>query len=218
MRIYLKLSSNFESVPFEHNAILTGILNRWISDAKIHDNLSLYSFSGLRGGIANKDSLNFPQGGEWFISAYDSRLILKIIQQIKIHPYLAFGMMVKEIMVFKTPIFTTIERFKLATPVFIKRTVGRKCIHYLFNNYESDHLLTETMKNKLDYVGIHDELICISFDRSYKNPKTKLISYKGINNRVNWCPIIIKGKPETIAFAWQVGIGNSTGIGFGSLI
>jgi CRISPR/Cas system endoribonuclease Cas6 (RAMP superfamily) len=34
---------------------------------------------------------------------------------------------------------------------------------------------------------------------------------------VNWCPIIIKGKPETKLFAWNVGLGNSTGIGFGAI-
>ena len=27
----------------------------------------------------------------------------------------------------------------------------------------------------------------------------------------------LKGSPEQIAFAWDVGVGNSTGIGFGAL-
>jgi CRISPR/Cas system endoribonuclease Cas6 (RAMP superfamily) len=29
--------------------------------------------------------------------------------------------------------------------------------------------------------------------------------------------VIIKGTPEQLAFAWNVGLGNSTGIGFGAL-
>jgi CRISPR/Cas system endoribonuclease Cas6 (RAMP superfamily) len=29
--------------------------------------------------------------------------------------------------------------------------------------------------------------------------------------------VIIEGKPETKLFAWDVGIGNSTGIGFGAI-
>ena len=40
---------------------------------------------------------------------------------------------------------------------------------------------------------------------------------KGIENRASICPLIIIAKPETIAFTWNVGIGNSTGIGFGAI-
>jgi CRISPR-associated endoribonuclease Cas6 len=44
-----------------------------------------------------------------------------------------------------------------------------------------------------------------------------MIIYKGIANKANWCPVIIKGRPETKLFAWNVGLGNSTGIGFGAI-
>lgn len=44
-----------------------------------------------------------------------------------------------------------------------------------------------------------------------------MVTYRGIGNRANMCPVIIDGRPETKAFAWEVGIGNSTGIGFGSI-
>jgi hypothetical protein len=41
--------------------------------------------------------------------------------------------------------------------------------------------------------------------------------YRNISMRVNKCPVIIKGRPETKSFAWNVGIGNSTGIGLGAI-
>jgi CRISPR-associated endoribonuclease Cas6 len=65
--------------------------------------------------------------------------------------------------------------------------------------------------------GLQDNTLDIRFDTSYSGAKTKLISYGKIKNRVSVCPIIIKGTPETKAFAWNVGVGNSTGIGFGAL-
>ena len=66
-------------------------------------------------------------------------------------------------------------------------------------------------------VGLEDDRLEISFDLKYPKAGTKLIDYSGIKNRANWCPVIIKGKPETKLFAWNVGLGNSTGIGFGAI-
>jgi CRISPR-associated endoribonuclease Cas6 len=65
--------------------------------------------------------------------------------------------------------------------------------------------------------GLEDDTLEIQFDRENPRATTKLINYKEIKNRTNWCPVIIKGKPETKLFAWNVGIGNSTGIGFGAI-
>ncbi len=218
MRINLKLTTNKQPVPFEYNAVLAGVFHRWVSDAQIHDSLSLYSFSGLRCGSTNKSNLTFPEGGEWFISAYDSKLLMKIIKQIQISPEVGYGMIVREVIVCENPVFKLEERFMLATPVLIKRMVDKKYVHYLYFDDDSDLFMTETMKTKLNAAGMNDESLKISFDKSYERRKVKLVSYKGINNKVNWCPVIVSGKPETIAFAWNVGVGNSTGIGFGALI
>jgi CRISPR-associated endoribonuclease Cas6 len=62
-----------------------------------------------------------------------------------------------------------------------------------------------------------DESLKIRFDISSGNKRTKVIDYRGIKNRVNLCPVIMEGKSETKAFAWNVGLGNSTGIGFGAI-
>ncbi|WP_211204019.1 CRISPR-associated endoribonuclease Cas6 [Chloroherpeton thalassium] len=197
---------------------MAGIFHKWVNDAEIHDSLSLYSFSWLRGGGVNNNNLDFPKGGYWFISIYDSETLMKIIKQIQINPNIAYGMTVKEVVIFETPEFSSEQRFMLATPIFIKRTMDKKSIHYLYFDNESDKLMTETLKTKLKKAGINDESLKISFDRSYDKAKVKLISYKGIKNKANLCPVIITGKPETLAFAWNVGIGNSTGIGFGALL
>jgi len=58
----------------------------------------------------------------------------------------------------------------------------------------------------------------VSFDKNYLNPKTKLVNIKNIKNRANFCPIIIEGDPEAIKFAWNVGVGHSTGSCFGALL
>ena len=66
-----------------------------------------------------------------------------------------------------------------------------------------------------------DDTLKISFDQNYPGKRTKKLDYKHGNQiiqiRANWCPVIIEGKPETKQFAWNVGLGNSTGIGFGAI-
>ncbi len=78
-------------------------------------------------------------------------------------------------------------------------------------------LLTETLKRKLKIAGLPDDKINVSFQSDYSGAKTKIIYYNNIGNKVNICPVIIEGTPEQIAFAWNVGVGNSTSIGFGAL-
>ena len=91
-------------------------------------------------------------------------------------------------------------------------------IYYTFKDEKVGTLLEEKLLHKMELADIpKDESQKIKFDLSYPNAKTKIINYKGINNRVNICPVIIEGKPETKMFAWDVGIGNSTGIGFGAI-
>ena len=62
-----------------------------------------------------------------------------------------------------------------------------------------------------------DEKLDISFDLSYSKKKLKLVRYHGIGNKASLCPVVIKGKPETKQFIWNVGVGNCTGIGFGAI-
>jgi CRISPR-associated endoribonuclease Cas6 len=64
---------------------------------------------------------------------------------------------------------------------------------------------------------VEDESLKIRFDTSVNGAKTKIIDYRGIKNRVNMCPVIIEGKPASKEFAWNVGVGNSTGVGFGAI-
>jgi len=218
MRIYIRLTKNEEIVPYEHNAVLTGILNKWLNDSDIHDSLSLYSFSGLRKGLTSKKGLDFPEGGEWFVSIYDSHILLKVLKRIQENADFAYGMKVKEVTLCEYPAFGYEWRFRLATPILIKRTVGNKCVHYIYQNEGSNELMTETLKRKMKSVGLDDSSVSVMFDKTYVRAKVKLMSYKGIKNKVNWCPVRISGTPESIRFAWDVGIGNSTGIGFGTLL
>lgn len=217
MRLHLELQATQNTIPFNYQPQITGAFHKWIGQNNLHDATSLYSFSWLNGGEKKGDGLVFKQGASLHFSAYDDQIIKKLIEGIQLDPYINFGLTVTEVIIQQTPEFSSKEVFFLASPVLIKRTENEREIHFTYNQPEADALLTETIKNKLRKAGLNDSNITISFDPNYQNPKTKLVYYKSIGNKANICPVIIQGTPQQIAFAWNVGVGSSTGIGFGAL-
>lgn len=217
MRLHLTTSPTTELVPFNYQTILAGTTHKWLGKNEWHDQVSLYSFSWLRGGERCTNNLYFPKGAEWFISAYNIELIKKLIQGIQNDPVIKYGLKVKSITIQETPQFSESHSFTLASPILIKRKDGEKVKHFLFSDRKADELMTETLMTKLKKAGISPEGVQVTFNKNYPFPKTKLVNYNGIGNKASVCPITINGTPEQIAFAWNVGIGNSTGIGFGAL-
>ncbi len=217
MRVYLTLSSNKKTVPFNYQNYLVGALHKWLGPNSIHDELSLYSFSWLVGGKATKEGLDFPNGTCWYISAHDELLIKKIIKGIQNDPEVFNGMIVKEIVIVEPPQFEQEHRFLLSSPVFVKRTFEKRIKYFFYDDPDVDDLLTETQVRKLEKAGLSSEGLSVKFDRTFPNPKKKKTNFNDIDCKGSICPVIVKGTQEQIAFAWNVGVGNSTGIGFGAL-
>jgi CRISPR-associated endoribonuclease Cas6 len=140
-----------------------------------------------------------------------------LISGIKEDPSLFHGLTVQEIIIEEDPDLSEREFFQVASPIFIKRRANDRIEHISYEDTRSGEYLKETLQSKMKVAGIMDDTLDVRFDLCYTQRSTKLVTYKGVKNKVNWCPVIIKGKPETKLFAWNVGLGNSTGIGFGAI-
>lgn len=218
MRISLKISSNTEPVSFEHQQKLVGVIHKWIGHNDLHGRLSLYSFSRLFGARLRVNSLDFPCGATMFISFWDESVARRVIGSITQDPSMFCGMQVKEINLCGTPDFSDRDLFYCGSPIFIKRNLDDGTIRqYNFSDEESGQLMKETLETKMRMAGLEDDTLEVKFDLSYGKKRLKLINYHNVGNKVNVCPVMIKGKPETKLFAWNVGIGNCTGIGFGAI-
>lgn len=217
MRLHLSLRSERNPVPFNHLPQITGAIHKWIGKNEVHDAVSLYSFSWLRGGRQERAHLKFPQGASFSISAYENNLLKRIIAGIQADPSVNFGLTVEEISIEETPYFSKKTTFLTASPILVKRKVEGREIHYTYQDTEANDLLTETLKTKLRAAGLNEDGVRARFVKDYPGAKTKISYYDKIGNRVNVCPIEIEGSPEQIGFAWNVGMGNSTGIGYGAL-
>jgi CRISPR-associated endoribonuclease Cas6 len=217
MRIYLKIKTLNKIIPFDHQPLLTGTIHKWLGWNEEHGEISLYSFSQLTGGKVVANGLKFERETSFFFSSYNPTLIKKMVSGIQSDPTMFYGLTVSEIIIQEDPDLSERNLFNAASPIFIKRRVGEKIDHILYNDPRANACLKETLTNKMNKVGITDESFDIRFDNSYFKAGTKKITYNGVQNRTNWCPVIIEGKPETKQFAWNVGLGNSTGIGFGAI-
>ncbi len=223
MRIVVTLTPNNRPVPFQYPQHLLGKIHKWIGENDYHDEISLYSFSWLQGSQKKGDFLDFKKGAEWFISSHNMPFIQELVKGVFQNNYVEYGMEAKKIEFRETPQFATKELFWLGSPVFLKRneidtqTEKQHQKHYLYTDTIANELLTDTLQTKLKKAGIHDPNLKVYFDEGYTKAKTKMIRIKNRNYKTSMCPVIIEGKSESLAFAWNVGIGSNTGMGFGSL-
>ena len=219
MRLHLKITANSTIIPFDYQQKLTGVLHKWLGkDNTEHGDISLYSFSWLQNAVIDKMGLNFPKGARWFICLYDLQRVKDVVAQIRKEPEMFCGLYVNEVAIEETPDFSKRELFNLGSPILIKRPDRNRIIEYGFDDPLSGRMLEETLKTKMQKAGLSDDdTLHIEFDLSYAKKKKKLIWYDGISNKANMCPVIIQGSNETKQFAWNVGLGNCTGIGFGSI-
>ena len=185
-----------------------------------HDKPSLFSISNFINTKLDKNAnLIFLNDPCFFVSIHDVQLCKDVLSIIRDDPSFIAGMVITDIQIQETPIFPDSMRFFTASPVLVKKFDGKTMRHLTFNDPEASDVMTKTMQTKLRAAGLdaHAESVRVRFDTSYAGAKTKLIDIHGIKNRANVCPVIVSGSPEAVAFAWDVGVGHSTGAGFGAL-
>ena len=222
MRLHLYLEAA-QAVPFDYLPALKSAFHRWAGhNEALHDGLSLYSFGWLHGGRAGRGGIRFADGANWFISAPDEPLIHALVSGAFRAPDLDLGLTVREVRMQAAPAFAAGEQaFRVASPVFLKHEpeMGRPADHLLPGHELADELLTHILRRKLQQAGLADAGAAVRFDPAFiATAKTKLFKYKQVQCRASICPVLVSGSAEQIGFAWEVGVGHSTGIGCGALV
>jgi CRISPR-associated endoribonuclease Cas6 len=219
MRLNLHTSNNDLTIPFNYQQKLTGVLHKWLGENNNeHGETSLYSFSWLRNTQKRGNGLICAKGASLFLSFHDTKPLKNVLSSIRTQPEMFCGMVVEDVTIEEDPDLTYQEHFNIASPILIKRPSESGTTEYLFDNPDCGKLMEETLRTKMKITGLpDDETLHIEFDLSYAKKKTKLVWYGDISNRANICPVIIQGTNLTKQFAWNVGLGNCTGIGFGSI-
>jgi CRISPR-associated endoribonuclease Cas6 len=181
---------------------------------------SLYSVGWLNGGHAEEGALTFPDGARWELSLYRKSVAERVFEGARAKPEVAYGMRVVQVEREPTPEFGGMYRFTVGSPVLTRQRRedgGRD--HLIHSDPDADATLTRTLRYKMETAGFEDSdrEVMVGFDRSYDDPRTKLVSYQDINFRGSICPVIVAGSPAAVQFAYDVGAGELTGCGFGFL-
>jgi len=67
MRIYLSLTKNNKTIPYNYQELLTGTIHKWIGkENEIHGEPNRYSFSWIQNTKASKEGI-FLKEGAYFI-------------------------------------------------------------------------------------------------------------------------------------------------------
>jgi len=222
MRIHLYLKAQ-KPVPFDYLPVLKGAFHLWTGhNPLLHDGLSLYSYGWLRGGRAGRGGIHFAEGASWFISAPGREVIHQLVSGVLRAPDLGLGLTVQDVRLQEVPEFGAGEQpFRVASPVFIKHETerGQPADHLLPGHALADELLTATLRHKLRQAGLDDAGATVRFDPAHiATAKSKLFKYKQVQCRGSVCPVLVGGSAEQLQFAWEVGVGHSTGIGCGALV
>ncbi len=221
MRLYIHTTPNTQLIPTNYHSKLVGVLHKWLGkDNDDHGKISLYSFSSLHNAKFENGKITCQHGAKFFISFYDANKAKKVVKSILESPEMFAGMIVNDLTIEEDKDLSNREVFLFASPIFVKRTcIGEKNgKEFTFNDSESSTVMTDTLKAKMQEAGLEpDDDLEVKFDKSYQQKKSTIFWYRDISMRVNKCPVIIKGSPESKLFAWNVGIGNSTGIGLGAI-
>src|SRR5258706_11892582 len=113
MRLYLKLTKNTKTIPYNYQSFLTGALHKWIgNNSSVHGEISLYSFSWLQNTKAIGAGITLTKDSFFFISAFDESLIKQILKGILNDPSVCFGATVFDVQIAETPKFSNKEIFR----------------------------------------------------------------------------------------------------------
>jgi CRISPR-associated endoribonuclease Cas6 len=217
-RLELTLTYPTEVVPFNYQYQVGGRIHKWLGKNKYHDDISLYSYSWLNGEYTLfSTGLFYTYGAKLEISSYHPEFIEHLLKGIKKDKKFLYGMKVSSTQVIDVPIFGKDNyTFKSYSPILIRKQVGDERQYFTYKHSEANCRLTEIMRNKMASVGLSGD-ISISFDPTSPVKKEKLIDIRGLKNPCSICGVKVNGDPELIRFAYTVGVGHSTGMGFGFL-
>lgn len=230
MKLKIVFTKNTTPVPLTYIDNLKGYLHKVIgANNKYHDDISLYSTSTLHGSViaSDKQSYDFAKGAIWYVSSYDYEFITKFVTNIYENTYFAFGMELKSVEFIETKPFNNSGTyyFRIKSPIILRKASSKKGSKEYFTCNHDNSITSKMMNNiilkkaKKANLTFNANDFDISFDSNYSGKQTRWTKINNIGNFTSICPIIIKTKNmEILNFIYSVGIGDSTGCGFGFIL
>lgn len=175
----------------------------------------------------------------WYIASPDHDMLLQVCSQLWKKKTLILG----SINILKFDILLPItsektHRFLAQSPIILKKNINNETHYYVVDdggektitkmgkkssfhihrdNEACAKIMKENILHKARVLNVKiNEGFKIYFDENYKKKKVRnVIVKKSIKAFTSTCPVIVEADNETINFISEIGLGNSTAMGFG---
>ena len=221
MRIKVKLSPSNVALSMNNQDIVNSFIHRSLGkDNKYHDIKNDYSISSLQGGkwISGSDKLSIKDGAYITITSLDKEFLDNILLGLYTTNFHG-DIKVCGIEFIDEFFYNGWNHFATLSPFIIKKYSDKKTYTFLTMN---DDNFQEDVKNHLmnKLSKIVPDLNLDGFDvRINKNPshKVKGVRIKNVMNRANQCQVSIHCSRKVAELIYNIGLGQSTGSGFGTV-
>jgi CRISPR-associated endoribonuclease Cas6 len=222
MRIKITYSPNNTPVPISNQHMLNAYIHKSLGrDNEYHDIKSNYNISHLYGGKLDikTNTLDFSRGGYIIISSLDTGFINSLLIGIINNPVLFHGMSFNGVEHINETFMDGWNHFITLSPFIIKEYVDKK--KYKFYTLKDDgfeKVVKDYLVNKVSM--INPKLDLSDFEvliPKHEHHKVKSILVKNVINRGSHCQISIKTNKAVAELLYNIGIGQSTGSGFGCI-
>lgn len=216
-RLRINLTQPTVDVPVNNQHNLNGFIHESFGkENPYHNSFSNYSISSLQGGKLNSDkkTLNFANEKPHFFISGDNDFLVYAVNAFITTKASMFGMKFESVGAF--------DDFKLnkyfddiitISPIIVKNKQNRKIT--VADNDFLDCLILNC-KQKLLYSGIEDPTFKMEIINPHKS-KSKCIWVGNVFNHCSNVRLRVYGKKKTRETLYNMGLGGSTGSGFGSV-
>lgn len=217
MRIRVFFEKKDITIPFNNQHIMNGFVYSVLKNPeKYHNSFSNYSVSSIQGTHITDDKkalyfhtqpyIDITSDNVDFISDFVNGLCESIASGNENF----FGLRPENFTSINMPIAPEYDMVKTSSPIIIKNKEGWK-LTCEDNGWET--ALNEHAKLKLQHEGISDPTFKIEVLKASK----KLINVGETFNPCTNALMIVRGKKSSREKIYNMGLGNSTGSGFGSI-
>lgn len=222
MRIKIKFKKSSKQVPINNQSILNSYIHNCLGrNNKYHDSSGNYTISHLYGGKFDYDTkmLNFDNGGFVIVTSTDSEFINKLLIGVLNNPILVNDMHFSSVEYIEEEVRDGWNHFATLSPFLIKEKGLNN--RYSFVTLKDDKFESKVKTYLINKLSKIDNTLDLSdFDVNIpKNSKHKVkkILVKNVINSANQCQINIHTNKKVAKLLYDIGIGQSTGSGFGTI-
>ena len=211
-------SKGFTTTLANQQLVSSFIHNVLGDNNKYHDTFSSYAISSIQGGCLKGDKIEFNNGGYIQISSPNSEFLNDFFVNVssRINTEIANGIYLKS---FEFKEFDCDEYYDVIHTISPVRLKNSDDIEITIDDESFLKVLTEKTIAKLKKWDTDIDLRGFKIEL-YKpeNAKSKLISVKdNTYTKASLIRLVIKGNKITRRVLYNLGIGQSTGCGFGSV-